>query len=88
MEEKPSHAGRWIVFTLFAVPLLYVLTFPWVDYYRYRHSLPNYRNGFDELVRYSPIVKAYWRPKGWLNQTPLGEWLHHYDEWVWRTLDA
>ena len=82
MEEKPkpSHAGRWIVLSLLALPVIYVLSFPWVDFYRIKQGWVA-RSSMGSRQIASPVVKAYWLPYEWLMETPLGPPFWDYYWW-------
>ena len=79
-KPKPSHAGRWITLVAVALPLLYVLSFPWVDFYRWEQGWTAHSLLRDDHAP-SALVRAYWLPFNWLLDTPFGPWLWDYYNW-------
>ena len=79
-EPKPSHTGRWVTLVAVALPLLYVLSFPWVDFYRMKQGWAT-RSLLIDGPTAPPVVRAYWKPIEWLLCTPLGPCLWKYHTW-------
>ena len=81
-KPKPSHTGRWIALAVLALPLLYVLSVPWVGLSPFGTS-----PGMHPVLVMDPFSSrphafdVYATPYQHLRHTFAGPWLDRYDVW-------
>jgi hypothetical protein len=71
--SSKSHVTAWLLVVV-AVPVLYVLTMPFVAWSWIRMASPT-----DEAPRW---LRVYIAPHGWLTDTPLREPINAYTDWA------
>ena len=74
-QSRRPHTLAWAI-CLIAVPMLYLVSFPWIDQRHFIYCIPN--------QEYGPVYQCYAWPWNLLkDHTPLGKTMETYAGWCW-----